>query len=70
MSDFYFPRWRVVREVTPDAVVAPDERLAAALSSYCRAHLASFKCPRKVRFVEAVPRTPTGKLLKRLIALD
>ncbi|ALS65172.1 AMP-binding protein [Pandoraea apista] len=60
----------VTAVVVPTPGVAPDERLAAALSSYCRAHLASFKCPRKVRFVEAVPRTPTGKLLKRLIALD
>ncbi|AOB30345.1 uracil transporter [Bordetella sp. H567] len=27
MSGSYFPRWRVVRDIAPDAVMAPDERL-------------------------------------------
>jgi uracil-xanthine permease len=27
MAGSYFPQWRLVREVAPDAVVAPDERL-------------------------------------------
>jgi len=36
-----------------------------ALIVHCRARLAGFKCPRSVDFVDALPRLPTGKLLKR-----
>jgi len=31
----------------------------------CREHLAPFKVPKKVVFMEALPKTPTGKILKR-----
>ena len=34
---------------------------------WMRERLAHFKCPRSVDFVEALPRTPSGKLLKRLL---
>jgi fatty-acyl-CoA synthase len=33
--------------------------------AHCRAGLADFKRPRKVTFVRDLPRTPTGKVLKR-----
>ncbi|RMG55750.1 MAG: long-chain fatty acid--CoA ligase [Acidobacteria bacterium] len=36
--------------------------------AYCREHLADFKCPRKVFFVEAFPKTATGKIQKHLLA--
>ncbi len=39
----------------------------AELIEWCRVRLSHFKCPREVRFVEALPRLPTGKLLKRLL---
>ena len=39
--------------------------LEAALIAHCAAHLARFKCPRSVDFVDELPRLPTGKLLKR-----
>jgi long-chain acyl-CoA synthetase len=42
-----------------------DAALGAELIEYCRSHLAAFKCPKTVDFVEALPRLPTGKLLKR-----
>ena len=32
---------------------------------YCKAHLASYKKPRKVDFVDALPRNASGKVLKR-----
>jgi fatty-acyl-CoA synthase len=35
------------------------------LISHCRKELAAFKCPKKVFFVDALPKTPTGKILKR-----
>jgi len=31
----------------------------------CKAHLAAYKCPTSVDVVAALPRTPTGKILKR-----
>jgi long-chain acyl-CoA synthetase len=40
-------------------------RLTADLMLHCRSRLASFKCPRSVEFVAALPRTQTGKLLRR-----
>jgi fatty-acyl-CoA synthase len=32
---------------------------------HCRAHLSSFKIPKKIIFVDELPKTPTGKILKR-----
>jgi acyl-CoA synthetase (AMP-forming)/AMP-acid ligase II len=37
----------------------------AELIAHCQEHLAKFKCPRSVDVVEALPRNPTGKVLKR-----
>jgi acyl-CoA synthetase (AMP-forming)/AMP-acid ligase II len=44
---------------------AGSGQLAADLMLHCRSRLASFKCPRSVEFVAELPRTPTGKLLRR-----
>ncbi len=52
-------------QLAPDAPSA-DDVLAAELITYCRERLSHFKCPRSVRFVDDLPRLPTGKLLKRL----
>jgi long-chain acyl-CoA synthetase len=35
------------------------------LIDYCQAHLADYKCPKSVVFLEEIPKGPTGKLLKR-----
>jgi len=40
---------------------------AAELIEFMRARIAHFKCPRSVDFLEAIPRNPTGKILKRLL---
>ncbi len=46
--------------------VHPDQTSTEAeLIAYCREHLAHFKCPRSVDIVPALPRNPTGKILKR-----
>ena len=34
---------------------------------FCRERLANYKVPRQVRFRDALPRTPSGKVLKRLL---
>jgi fatty-acyl-CoA synthase len=55
------------------AVVQPAEgfeagpALAEALMAFCRARLSPIKCPRSVDFDAELPRTPTGKLMKRLV---
>lgn len=35
------------------------------LIEHCRSRLAHYKCPRSVEFLESLPRTGTGKILKR-----
>ena len=35
---------------------------------YVREHLARFKVPRDVIFLDELPRNPTGKVLKRVLA--
>jgi long-chain acyl-CoA synthetase len=45
--------------------VAPSDDLADELIAYCRERLAHYKCPRRVDFVDELPRTDAGKLYKR-----
>jgi long-chain acyl-CoA synthetase len=54
----------VVQLVDPGG--ASDE-LAQELITYCRTHLAHYKCPKSVDFVDALPRQENGKLYKRLL---
>ena len=49
-----------------DGVVGDDE-LERSLIAFCREHLAHFKCPRSVDFVDELPRLPTGKLYKGVL---
>lgn len=52
------------------AVVAlkPHHSLTADdVVTYCRAHLAGFKTPKVVDFVDALPKNSTGKILRRLV---
>lgn len=49
-----------------DMVSTEDEIIA-----FCRKTLAAYKCPRKVQFVSDVPKTSTGKIMRReLYTLD
>jgi fatty-acyl-CoA synthase len=34
---------------------------------YCKAHLASYKKPKQVEFIDSLPRNPSGKVLKNLL---
>jgi acyl-CoA synthetase (AMP-forming)/AMP-acid ligase II len=45
---------------TSDATTTPEE-----LIEHCRGQLAKFKVPKQVTFVDALPRNPSGKVLKR-----
>ncbi len=53
--------------VQPAAMTDAGADLAAELITYCRQHLAGYKCPRSVDFRAELPRHPTGKLLKRVL---
>ncbi|MFD5417847.1 fatty acyl-CoA synthetase [Streptomyces sp. NPDC127069] len=58
------PDERWIEAVT--AVVVPrGEVTEAELMAYARERLASFKAPKRVLFVEALPRNASGKILKR-----
>jgi acyl-CoA synthetase (AMP-forming)/AMP-acid ligase II len=47
-------------------VVAPGATATSAeLIEHCRGQLAKFKVPKDVVFIEALPRNPSGKVLKR-----
>lgn len=46
----------------PDQTVTSDE-----LIEFCRDKIATYKLPREVVFVSDLPRTPTGKLLRRVL---
>jgi acyl-CoA synthetase (AMP-forming)/AMP-acid ligase II len=35
------------------------------LIDYCRERLAKFKCPTSVEWIDALPRNPSGKILKK-----
>jgi acyl-CoA synthetase (AMP-forming)/AMP-acid ligase II len=51
---------------TPKAIVVREgEVTEQEIIGYCRDRLAHFKCPTSVEFTEAIPRNPTGKVLKR-----
>jgi len=54
---------KAVVEVTPGST--PGDELADELIAWCRGRLASYKCPRTVDFRQDLPRTDSGKLLKR-----
>lgn len=49
-------------QAAPDAT--PGEALAAELTAHARERIAHFKVPREFHFVEELPRTPTGKMVK------
>ncbi len=54
-------------EVPKAVVVAkPGSKLSEAeLIEFCRSRLAHYKCPQSIEFCESLPKTATGKVLKR-----
>ena len=60
-------RWGQV--VTAFIVPARPEVTAQDIDAFCRAspQLASFKRPRRIIFVEHIPKSPVGKILRRLL---
>ena len=59
-------RWgeRVTAVIVPTSNEPPD---AAAIIAHCREHIAGYKVPKEIRFVDSLPVTPTGKVQKRML---
>ncbi|HEX3736521.1 MAG TPA: o-succinylbenzoate--CoA ligase [Solirubrobacterales bacterium] len=60
------PEWQqavtAIVVLAPDAEVTPDE-----LRHHCAETLAGFKVPKRVELAAALPRTPSGKLMRRAL---
>jgi long-chain acyl-CoA synthetase len=53
--------------VTLNPGYAPDENLAKDIIAFARAHLAGFKVPRSIDFVDELPRSPAGKIQRKKV---
>src|SRR5215472_5111167 len=63
---FGIPSEQWGEQVHATVVLAPGSSLSeAGVIAYAREHLAVYKCPRSVAFASELPRTGSGKLLKR-----
>jgi fatty-acyl-CoA synthase/long-chain acyl-CoA synthetase len=61
------PRWGetpLAVVVARDPAAAPTE---AEIEAFAREHLAAYKRPRHVRWVDALPRNPGGKVVKKIL---
>ena len=55
-------RVHAVVALRQDAAVKADDVIA-----FCKAHLAAYKAPKSLEFVESLPRNAQGKILKKEI---
>jgi 2-aminobenzoate-CoA ligase len=49
------------------AGVKPTEELKKELIEFCKGKIAVYKLPREIEFIDAMPRTAVGKLLRRML---
>ncbi|MEW6441398.1 MAG: AMP-binding protein [bacterium] len=65
----FHARW--VEAVTAFVVPAAGQKVdEAEILGHCREGLAGYKCPKKVVVLEALPKLPSGKILKRDLKRD
>ncbi len=58
------PRW--IEAVVAVVVIKPSEQLLESqVMEHCAKRMAHFKAPKGVIFVDALPKNPSGKILKR-----
>lgn len=55
---------KAVLSLRPDY---PNPVTAEEIATFCRERLASYKVPRVVQFMEEIPKTPSGKFLRRVL---
>ncbi len=49
-----------------EVVASGDPKISPLqLTTLCRKNLARYKIPAEIRFVESIPRTPSGKIIRR-----
>ena len=46
----------------PGTTLEPEEIIA-----FCRTKMAKYKVPQQIQFVDELPKSPTGKILKRVL---
>jgi acyl-CoA synthetase (AMP-forming)/AMP-acid ligase II len=61
------PRWG---EMLVAVVVARQPIDSETLTAHCRASLANYKVPKRIEFVQSLPRNSMGKVLKRELRTD
>jgi acyl-CoA synthetase (AMP-forming)/AMP-acid ligase II len=60
------PVW--VERVHAEIVLADGVEISEKeMIDFCKGHIASYKCPKSIAFVESLPKNPQGKVLKRKI---
>jgi fatty-acyl-CoA synthase len=57
----------VTAVIDPGTEVDGDDALATELLDYLSERIAKYKLPRRIEFAHDLPRTPTGKLVKRTL---
>lgn len=50
--------------------IDPDDSLVAELQQHVRSRLAAYEVPRSIEFVEDLPRTTTGKIMRRALRAE
>jgi acyl-coenzyme A synthetase/AMP-(fatty) acid ligase len=53
--------------VVTAADATPDEALVADLQRHVKERIAPYKYPRRIEFLDALPRTPTGKVQRAVL---
>lgn len=60
------PDQRLGEEVVAVVALEPGASATAdEIIAFCREHMAAYKYPREVRFIEELPKGPSGKILKK-----
>ena len=62
------PRWG--EEVVAAVTVTDDSHTEAEVQEHCRSRIAGYKVPKRVVFLDSLPRGESGKVVKRLLRSD
>lgn len=54
-------------DIGPNNTAQPLSVLAEDIQQFVRQHLAAYEAPREVEFVEELPLTTTGKVMRRVL---